>query len=121
MNKPYRPGMALMPGESTSISIGILLPREMDGMSFQTTDISAQVYGKYQHCTLDKKSGLWYADSDYYGGNLRTALPSPDQDTPELTTLAKEMHRKAADKATARAIASTQPSWWSRFKAFLVS
>ena len=62
-------------------------------------DISAQVYGKYQHCTQDNKSGLWFADVDMiYGHPKKGALPSPRQDTPELRALSQAMHQKDANQ-----------------------
>ncbi len=67
---------------------------------FEMTDISAEVFGKYQCCTMGP-DGLWYADGDFplrNGGKpARGALPSPHQDTPEQTAVARDAHRKAAD------------------------
>lgn len=40
-------------------------------------DISAQVFGKYQCCTM-AKDGLYYADCDMLGGGVcKGALPAP--------------------------------------------
>lgn len=43
-------------------------------------DVSAQVYGKYQHCTMYR--GKWYADSDFtqghgFGRPKFGSIPSP--------------------------------------------
>lgn len=67
-------------------------------------DISAQVFGKYQYCTQWKGDGMWYADCDFehpggFGKPKPGALPSPRQDTPELTAKAKHMHECAAKTA----------------------
>jgi hypothetical protein len=50
-------------------------------MSFQ--DISARVFGKYQHCT--QYEGVFYADSDFEGGHgigrpKKGAIPSPREE-----------------------------------------
>ena len=73
---------------------------------FKFTDISAEVYGKYQFCTQNKADGLFYADSDMVLGRPRKgALPSPHmQDTPELTAKARAMHEAAALETAQRAI-----------------
>lgn len=86
---------------------------------FQMIDISAQTFGKYQHCTMHK--GLWYADADFdvgYGvGTPKSgSLPSPWQDTPEKVALARRLHEEAAQAAASRALkAAHQPKvyrWW---------
>jgi hypothetical protein len=85
-------------------------------------DISAQTYGKYQHCTK-AKDGMYYADADFeLGSGWRKprpgALPSPSQSTPELTLKARALHEAAARKSVERALAAARPkrpSWWRRF------
>jgi len=75
-------------------------PVPIQNMSFK--DISAETYGKYQHCTMGP-DGLFYADSDFTGGAgfgrvKRGALPAPNQDTPEKTAQAMAMHEAAAQR-----------------------
>lgn len=69
-------------------------------MEIKFTDLSYQTFGKYQFCTMDEKTGLWFADCDFeLGGGLKKgALPSPRQDTPQLKEKAKELHEAAALK-----------------------
>ena len=73
-----------------------------DKPKFRFVDMSAQVFGKYQHCTMNSKDGMFYADSDFdspLGGKLKKgALPSPWQPTKELTEKAKLMHEASAKK-----------------------
>jgi hypothetical protein len=133
---PYRPGMTLMPGQSTVVSVPIPEEvarriaagdsvvanvqsqdeggdrRQMVGLGANFVDISAQAFGKYQFCTLNKKDGMWYADADFGSGGgcgpLRAgALPSPRQDTSELTARARAMHEEAAKKITRDALGSS--------------
>ncbi|MDB5620859.1 hypothetical protein [Tardiphaga sp.] len=85
-------------------------------MKIEMDDTSAQVFGKYQYCTK-AKDGMWYADSDFGSGDgcgplKRGALPSPRQDTSELTARAKAIHKASARKATTSVL-----NWagsWSR-------
>lgn len=65
----YRPGMTLMPGQSTVVSVPISegVARQIAGGDFQIVDISAQVFGKYQFCTK-AKDAMWYADADFGSG-----------------------------------------------------
>ncbi len=49
-------------------------------MHFELVDMSREVFGKYQYCTMHR--GLWYSDEDFsrgFGcGQLKWgALPSP--------------------------------------------
>ncbi len=101
---PYKPGMTLLPGQSVIIPIPFPFSLQ-PGMSFTMKDISAETYGKYQHCTL-AKDGMFYADEDFIGwGRVKkNALPAPHQDTPELTAKAQAMHEKAAAKTTSDAL-----------------
>jgi hypothetical protein len=94
---PFEDGMTLMPGQTAEINVNVtILTEEIiedddDGIQLQGHDISYAMFGRYTNCTLDKASGLWYADADIAWSGVRPgAMPSPEQDTPELT-------RKALD------------------------
>lgn len=92
-------------------------------------DISSQVFGKYQYCTQWKKDGMFYADSDFEQSGIfgnfkpkRGALPAPTQGNPEKTAKATQLHKDAAARAAAKAIALAAPrivvdssSWTGRF------
>jgi len=121
-SKPFQQGMTLMPGESAHVDIPLppelakqLAEHVQSGGGINFVDISAQTYGKYQFCTK-AKDGMWYADDDFTGGAgcgkpKRGALPSPSQDTPELTARAREMHTDTARDLTETAMRSRKP-WW---------
>ena len=94
---PFEQGMTLQPGQSTEVEVTVLheeiVPGSNDGVRvvMQGRDISYETFGRYTNCSLDKASGLWYADADLAWSGIRPgALPNPVQDTPELT-------RKALD------------------------
>jgi len=118
-SRPYVPGMTLMPGESAYIDIPIP-PEIADAMrkggTVRITDISAETYGKYQHCTM-ADDGMFYADSDlqWHFGRYSPkpgALPSPHgQNTPELTAHAHQMHEDAARRLTEIALVRPRKSW----------
>lgn len=92
-------------------------------------DISAQVFGKYQFCTK-AKDGMWYSDQDFeFGAGCgplkKGALPSPRQNTPELTAKARRMHEEAANRAVKNALrtkgaettgATARITWWQRLR-----
>lgn len=90
----FEQGMTLMPGQSTEVEVTILEEEIVEGsggLRLQGRDISYEVFGRYTECTLDKASGLWYADVDVAWSGVRPgALPNPQQDTPELTQKALE-------------------------------
>ncbi len=76
----------------------------MKDAKLKFVDVSAQYFGKYQHCTL-ATDGMWYADSDMIGSRpKRGALPSPRQDTPAARQRALELHECAAKAAADRAL-----------------
>lgn len=94
--------------------------------SFYLRDISHEVYGKYQNCTM--YNGLWYADSDFSGGfgcgkPVSGALPSPHQDTPEKRDLVAKMHEDAAGKlynsSMMKANRGKKTSVWSKIRGWL--
>ncbi len=87
---PFQPGMTLNPGQSVTIPVTLVEEQVIDGggtaFDWSVTDISGIVYDRYQHCTKDKETGLWYSDADIaWSGVKPNALPCPQQDTPELT------------------------------------
>jgi len=117
--------MTLMPGESTYVTIPIPLPPEIaeqirkGHIKMTVSDISAQVYGKYQYCTK-AKDGMWYADDDFtrgdgFGKPKRGALPNPQQDTPELTERARKIHEDSAKRLTESILPSARSKPWWRF------
>ena len=69
-------------------------------MKIVMRNVTAQTFGKYSRCTLDGRSGLFYAWEDMiFGKPAPGSLPSPHrQDTPEKLARAKAMHEKAANK-----------------------
>lgn len=81
-----------------------------NGQRIPFTDMSAEVFGKYQRCTMNKADGLWYSDDDFQppGPPRKGALPSPRQDTPELTALARKMHEDAANALVAGVLTAAQ-------------
>lgn len=90
---PFEQGMTLMPGQSTVVEVTLVDEEIVEGSGgFRMQDISGEVYGRYQHCTLDKTTGLWFADVDMaWSGPRPGAMPKPQQDTPELTRKAMAM------------------------------
>lgn len=89
-------------------------------------DISSEVFGKYQNCSKGP-DGLWYANCDFPRGGfgekpVRGALPNPNmQDTPEQRAIAREAHRRAADRLATDTLGVTQPTqrrrWWQFWRA----
>lgn len=119
-----------MPGASMSFDVPIQIGRSEKPASapmMRFHDISAEVFGKYQHCTK-AEDGMWYADSDFSGGGgcgalKRGALPAPSQDAPELTARAREMHERAAERSVKDAMprkpaANKRPSFFRRLFGF---
>lgn len=84
-------------------------------------DLSYEVYGKYQFCTM-AEDGMWYADVDFehpggFGKPKKGALPSPRQDTPELTARAKALHEASARSAVNNVLNVTKYPTESSLKA----
>lgn len=92
---------------------------------YEFEDISAQVFGRYQFCTL-AEDGKWYADCDlvfrrgkYYP--VKGAVPSPHQGGGGVR-LKKPITLKPGESISLNMLREQQnspPTWWQKLLAFI--